>query len=436
MQSLKKPAILLIFMIWTLPVLAQIYSGSGRLTHVMTSEMLGIAGYKLSILSSNGMVPGDFTGQSASNPVLTQNYVGFDYGVGDYFQISSVFNVLQMNHSDTKSEMGVGPVSLAAKLGNLEFLEGRVKTGLLIGTTIAIGNLVNKPFYPYYSGTVEFGFLSYTSWYLDPDSPEQGSSLHFNLMMLTHNDGQLDVSKVTGTPYELPGRGVGVKYGIGYLYPYGSWNFYSELWGEWFFKQPNPVIYSRESFAYLNGGMKYNFTYWDLSLSADVLLIGNTEETDYVKSAPIGYPQVLKEAKNYAPFMINAGININFSDIVNSWMGYSVAVYNYNQVPADQYTEDLRKDDVLTKIEMEYYRNLYQCFKSAKRYDENLKGTLYIDFTVKPDGTVENEKVVISTFDSAFTYQVEQCMIGQVKEWVFPKGEKPLRFEILPLNFQ
>lgn len=415
---------------------AQIYTATGRLTHAMMADMQKLATYKVSFDAFGSYLPGTFSGQTGSGALLNQNYLGLDYGITDNFQVSAVFNVLQMNHSSSKSTFNAGPVTLGMKIGNLPFLDGRVQTGFLIGTSFAIGDLNNVPFYPYYSGTVEIGIGNITSWYLDSESPEQGQSLHFNVMLMNHNENQLEMSKIDSVSYEIPGRAVGVKYAIGYLYPYGSWNFYTEVWGEWFYKQPDKVMFSRESYSYLNAGLKYKFAYWELNASADVQVMGFTEETDFVASTAIGYPKVFIEDKNYSPFFVNLGVTMNFSDIVNSWMGYSIATYNYNLVTADKYTDDLRKDDVLTKIEMEYYRTMYECFRNAKRFDENIKGTLYIDFTVKPDGTVENEKVVISTFDSALTSQVEDCMIGQVHDWVFPKGEKPLRFEILPLNFK
>ncbi|MCA0446826.1 MAG: AgmX/PglI C-terminal domain-containing protein [Bacteroidetes bacterium] len=415
---------------------AQIYTATGRLAHSMTADMQKLASYKISFDTYGSFLPGTFTGQSASGALLSQNYIGFDYGITDNFQLSAIFNVMQMNHSAAKSTFNAGPVTIGMKLGNLAFLNGRIQTGFIIGSSFAIGDLNNVPFYPYYSGTVEVGIGNITSWYLDAESPEQGQSLHFNAMLMNHNENQLEVSKTPNVTYEIPGRAVGIKYALGYLFPYGSWNFYSEIWGEMFYKQPDKVMFSRESYSYLNAGFKYKYTYWELNLSVDAQLMGFTDETDYVASTAIGYPKVFTEDKNYSPYFVNMGVVVNFSDIVNSWMGYSIATYNYNLVTADKYTDDLRKDDVLTKIEMEYYRTLYECFRGAKRFDENIKGTLYIDFTVKPDGTVENQKVVISTFDSALTSQVEDCMISQVKDWVFPKGEKPLRFEILPLNFK
>ncbi|NUQ80503.1 MAG: AgmX/PglI C-terminal domain-containing protein [Bacteroidetes bacterium] len=414
---------------------SQIYGGHGKLSHTVTSFMPPQGNYFLGIESFSSFVPVTYTDKSLSNGPITSNYLLFDYAISDFAMTTFGFNVFQMNRFVDEATTGLGPVTFSVKLGNIEFMNSALRTGFLITSTFSVGKQNNILFNPYYSGALEFGLWNYWSYYFNTELIKQSESVHLNIGMITHNENQLEYSNNT-TSYEIPGRSVGIKYMLGYQYPFGAWKFSGELWGEQFFKQPDPIIYSRESYAYLNGGVSYRFDLWELRASADLLLLGYTDETDYTKGALYGYPQPTTSAMNYSPFFIQVGFNLNLSDIVNGWMGYETAVYNYDRVKKEDYTTDLRRDDILTKIELEYYRDLYSCFKAARRYDESLQGTLYVDFVVKEDGTVGDHKIVVSTFDSAFGPQLEECMMSEVTRWTFPKGDKPIRFEIVPLNFR
>lgn len=411
-----------------------IITGNGRLIHTITSKMASANSYSLSLFSKNAYVPAKFISQSATGVFLTQNTMIFDYSFSDNFQVSGGMTLMQTKTFPTEIKYGLGPATVAFKVGNLEFLDRQVSIGALIHTSISVGDMTNIPYFPYYSGDAELGLSVYGSYYFDPQFADQSQSFHLNLGVLSHNEAKLEASR-TIISYPLPARSVGVKYALGYSLPYGSWEFITETWGEGFMKEPDEIIYSRESYNYLNFGFKYRFDTWTLSTSADLLVYGRSDNTNYTTGALYGYPKLTTDDFNLSPYFFNVGVTLNLDNMINAYLDNDIPVYYYNKVPPDKYNEENRRDDIITQIIHENYRDLYECYKGTIRFDENLAGTIYVDFTVDEAGFISKSKLIISTFDSQFSFLVEDCMMEKIAKWKFPVGKTPIRFEILPLTF-
>ncbi len=422
-------------LVFTMASYSQYLTGNGRLIHTHNSDLKRVSTYDVSLLSGNSMIFGTLDPDLKSNLILTQNNFLIDLSITDNAQVSAGFNIFRSTYAPATSEYNVGPVSLALKFGNLAFMQDQLKVGFIVSGSFDIKGKKNVPYYPYNSGALETGVMVYGSYFFDGKIPDQSESIHLNLSLYNHGDKDVNISSGT-LENVIKTRSVGIKYSLGYNMPKGAWTFIGETWGEMFVRNPDPIIYSRESFSYISGGVKYDLQWAKFEASADLLVIGYTDETDYTNGVQYGYGTILKGSQtNYAPFYINFGLNFPLSKIINTWNGDAPPSFYYTTTAPKDYTEDLRKEDVITMIEFNYYKGLYECYKGALRFDEKLAGTVYFDFTINEKGVVENVKVITSTFDSVYSQQVEDCMIDKIKAWTFPEGASPIRFEILPLNF-
>jgi Ca-activated chloride channel family protein len=72
----------------------------------------------------------------------------------------------------------------------------------------------------------------------------------------------------------------------------------------------------------------------------------------------------------------------------------------------------LTKDEIL-KVAQANISEIEKCFTG-----KNLQGTLRLNLTINPDGTVKNVEIVSSTIKEA---KLRQCINNQMKKWVFPE---------------
>lgn len=413
---------------------AQYFSANDRLHHVTTSQLKRQGNYDMSILTDNSMLFGKQIGTNKSGNFLTQNFALFDMSLVDYVQLSVGFNLFESAIYSNKTKFAAGPVFLSFKVGNMTLYDNSLDIGLLFSGSLYLSSMRNVPFYPYHAPGLQTSLMLYGSYFLDGYRRKQSESFHANLAFRNYGDQAVEISG-NATSFLTTGRTVGLYYGLGYQLPSGKWTYGVETWGELYVRNPAEIIYSRESYLYITGIVKYNLYWMELEGAVDLLALGYGNTTNYTQGALNGYPQVLSDNMNYAPYMISLGVNFNLSAKVADWLGERIPVYFYETTAPEEYTEDLRKEDVITLIENKYYADLYECYRDVRRFDNNIKGTVYFDFTIKEDGTVDKAKVIISTFDSQYTEQTERCMVERMKFWTFPVGKSPLRFEILPLTF-
>ncbi|OGP91296.1 MAG: trypsin [Deltaproteobacteria bacterium RBG_19FT_COMBO_43_11] len=71
----------------------------------------------------------------------------------------------------------------------------------------------------------------------------------------------------------------------------------------------------------------------------------------------------------------------------------------------------LTKDDIF-KVAQAHINKIEKCFAGKK-----LSGTIKLNLTINSDGTVKNVEVVTGTIKDA---KLRQCIIAQVKKWIFP----------------
>lgn len=426
--------LLFVFVVFTELASAQYLTGSGRLHHVTTSALKRTGNYDAAIISGNSLLFGQQTANSGSVNFMTQNYALIDLSITDNVQLTTGFELLQSVVTPSKTKITAGPVFLTMKVGNLTLYDNTLDLGLMVSGSVSLSGEKNVAFYPYNSGSFETGMFLYGSYFLDGKLRNQSESYHANIGIQSHGDKDLEYRK-DSLSYSEAAKTMGIKYALGYKMPKGKWTYGVETWGEMFFRNPPGLVYSRESYLYVTGVARYNMNWVELEGAFDLLLLGYGDKTDYTTGVIYGYDKILKDGFNYNPYMITIGANFNLSTVVGNWLGETPPTYYYDTTVPDEYTEALRKEDILTLIENKYYADLYECYRGARRFDESIKGTIYFDFTIKEDGTIEKAKAIISTFDSQYTEQLEQCMVEKIMLWTFPQGKNPVRFEILPLNF-
>jgi Ca-activated chloride channel family protein len=77
--------------------------------------------------------------------------------------------------------------------------------------------------------------------------------------------------------------------------------------------------------------------------------------------------------------------------------------------------EGLTKDEIL-KVTQAYFGEMEKCFAG-----KNLQGTFNLSLTVNPDGTVKNVEITSGAIKDT---KVRQCVIEQIKRWLFPATAK------------
>jgi hypothetical protein len=73
--------------------------------------------------------------------------------------------------------------------------------------------------------------------------------------------------------------------------------------------------------------------------------------------------------------------------------------------------EGLTKDEIL-KVTQSHQSKIEKCFAG-----KNLQGTLKLSLTINPDGTLKSVEIAAGLIKDV---KLRQCIIEQVKKWIFP----------------
>jgi TonB family protein len=73
-----------------------------------------------------------------------------------------------------------------------------------------------------------------------------------------------------------------------------------------------------------------------------------------------------------------------------------------------------RNQDDIQAVVLKHKNAIQYCYERALKRNPNLKGKLVVRFTITPEGTVKNVKIISSTLQSR---QVEQCVLNRIRRW-------------------
>ncbi len=236
-----------------------------------------------------------------------QGTLYFTYGFNRHIEAS----ISPITYQDTnKGKPGYNipdDIFVSVKFGSYGGKGSSLSYGIAGDGRIPTAKYHNLVFEPYSAGTWEWGVTGMLSYTLDPLYPEEAFNLHVNLSYHHHNDagkklslrpGDVDTIRVLSPTQTL-------SYALGLRYPTDKFDYWVQLFGTKFLHQPPATAYSREDFMYISPGVTYKPYPWlSFDMCVDVLLSGNTDETDYT------FVRKIPEMPNYASWRVNVGMHL------------------------------------------------------------------------------------------------------------------------------
>lgn len=73
-----------------------------------------------------------------------------------------------------------------------------------------------------------------------------------------------------------------------------------------------------------------------------------------------------------------------------------------------------RHSDEVSEVVNRHNSSIQYCYQRELKQNPDLKGKLVVRFTISPDGTVKDVKIVSSTLNSS---SIERCVISRIKRW-------------------
>jgi hypothetical protein len=214
-----------------------------------------------------------------------QGFASLNFGVNDHLELA----ISPIVYQDTnKGDKGSGEdinfpddLFLSAKLGSFGPVESPFSFGGRLYARIPTANIHNITYEPYTAGRLEVGLTGMVSYYSNRIFPEEGWQIHGNLGYLNHND----VGKeLTDNPDDPTAQSMSSELllGVGFLYPFDTFDFSAEFNSRIYLQQPPVTAYSRESVTYLTGGVYYKPYSWiTIEMGIDIKLFSGEDQSDY-----------------------------------------------------------------------------------------------------------------------------------------------------------
>lgn len=239
---------------------------------------------------------------SGSKPYTLWNVQGFSsFNVGISSHIE--FALSPIYYQDTNNSKGnilhgkanlPDDLFISMKVGSLGPLESPFLFGGILSARIPTAKTHNIIYEPYSAGTIEAEVTGLVSYYSNIVFPEEGWSLHCNVGYLNHNDvgKNLTGNANDPTPKSMSSE---ILFGMGLLYPAGSFDFSVEFNARAFLTQPPATAYSREYVSYLTTGVYYKPYPWvTLEMGIDLRLLSGEDVSDYqnthLPKPPVDFP--------------------------------------------------------------------------------------------------------------------------------------------------
>jgi len=176
-------------------------------------------------------------------------------------------------------------VYMRFKLGGyrLNLFDTPLGWGAMIAFRANSSKIDNVYLEPYNGGANEMALGVGLSWYKNQLYPLEGPNAHLNLSYINHNDGgtadALDI--FTNVSNDL-------EFSLAYRHPTLRWEFFGELYGNFFLSKPEPFAYTRANVIWLQPGLTYRiFNGMSLSLGLDLRVMESGPDLYYRDEGPV-----------------------------------------------------------------------------------------------------------------------------------------------------
>ncbi len=237
----------------------------------------------------------------------------FNIGISKHFELA----VSPILYQDTNRGGGFTKESVnfpddilvSAKVASFGGMESHFYFGGLLQVRIPSARQHNIIYEPYSAGwergRIGVGVTGLISYFQNAFFPDEGWSIHGNLGYFNHND----VGKQqTPDPADTTASAMSSELllGVGFNYPFGTFNFSAEMNSRFFLQQPPPTVYSRENMIYLTAGVYYTPYRWvTFEMGIDLLLYSPEDQSDY---AGTSLPPPPEDFTNYPVWRGNLGV--------------------------------------------------------------------------------------------------------------------------------
>ncbi len=236
-----------------------------------------------------------------------QGAFSLNYGINEHFEMALTPIMYQDNHKGGKGYNFPDDIFIGIKAGSYKIKGTSFVYGGQVELRLPTAKYHNVIFEPYSAGNVSMALQGLLTYSKDPLYPEDNFNFHLNLGYINHNDvGQklqnpdIDTVNVTNMTQEF-------TYGMGFNIPTVDFDFFVEMFGTSFIKQPpKETAFSVENFFYLTPGLSFRANRWlSLNVAADIRLSSDKDVTEYYFGG-----RMAQDIPNYPSWRINVGAKI------------------------------------------------------------------------------------------------------------------------------
>lgn len=170
---------------------------------------------------------------------------------------------------------------LSVKFGSYGALESPLLYGGQLTLLLPTARQHNIIYEDYTAGRIEAGLTGLISYYSNVTFPDEGWSLHGNIGYLNHNDVGMELTDHPDdpTPNAMSSE---ILFGMGALFPAGTFDFSVELNARTFLNRPPETAYSREYSSYLTPAIYYKPAPWiSIEYGMDFRLFSGEDISEY-----------------------------------------------------------------------------------------------------------------------------------------------------------
>lgn len=307
-----------------------------------------------------------------------RNAFTIDYSFTENYMLSGILTVYQdLNDGSGSSNTPINDFGLTFKAGSLAFGNDFFMLGGLLNVNLPVGDSYkqNVPFQIFRGVGFNYQISGLLSYYSDNLFPEDAFSAHLNLGFGNSLDKNKEVlyneaygagvKPIKGTTDPLD-----IRYGFGVKLPTSFLDFYTEIWGNAFVTEPDPIYYAHENYGYITAGLGLKpVDLLLLNVSGDFLFTGS-EDKSFRITGTGETPLSETFDANYAPWRINIGLKINILPLKTSYTIDPSRRYDITPREADEIRRRVRiieENEAVTRDKVETLRT------KRKDVETNLK---------------------------------------------------------------
>lgn len=207
------------------------------------------------------------------------------------------------------------------------FAKNKINLGFMVTGRFQGSGFYNTPLRPYSGGKTEAGVALITSYFARPDFIESGFAMHLNVQYWNHLDngtyiGFMDENALRNTaPTDFSNsladtavatsNSSSIRFALGGSYPIdisGKYlNITGDVYGQYFLQKPPVAAYSRQNYAYVALGAKYQWFDWmGVHIGAEFQVLKGTDKT--VGNDLLGIDDLTISKSDYPSWRIFSGV--------------------------------------------------------------------------------------------------------------------------------